>query len=333
MADSGQMSPVQDPQGDEIIEGRPRDLGGFEVRRVLPSRARQRVGPFIFFDHFGPVTFAAGHGMDVRPHPHIALATLTYLFEGEILHRDSLGSQQVIRPGDVNWMVAGRGIVHSERTPVEARARGGRLHGIQTWLALPRELEESAPRFEHHGTGSIPIVRRDGVELHVVAGTAYGATAPTGVLSATLYVAARLAAGASLAVDLGHEQRAVYVVAGTVLCGERPVAPGSMMVLPPGAERSLRASTAAQVLLIGGAPLAGERHLYWNFVSSSEERIERAKADWRDGRFPKVPGDEVHSSTLRVAARARSGPRRRPARRASLAAGWIWSPGWRAPRA
>jgi hypothetical protein len=274
------------------IEGRARDLGSFEVRRVLPARARQRVGPFIFFDHFGPVTFGAGQGMDVRPHPHIGLATVTYLFEGEILHRDSLGSRQPIRPGDVNWMVAGGGIVHSERTPADVRARGGTMHGLQCWIALPTEVEECAPRFEHHPTASLPVVRRDGATLRVIAGRAYGAAAPTGVLSPTLYVDVELAAGATVPVDAEHEERAVYVVAGTVSWGGRPLNGATLTVLRPGAALSLTAQTAARLVLIGGAPLAGPRHLEWNFVSSSQERIERAKADWRDGRFPMVPGDE-----------------------------------------
>ena len=280
----------------EVIEGRPRDLGGFEVRRLLPSgatRTHQRVGPFVFFDHFGPVTFPAGEGLDVRPHPHIALATLTYLFDGEILHRDSLGSQQLIRPGDVNWMVAGRGIVHSERTPPEVRARGGRMHGLQTWLALPLGAEETSPRFEHHAGDTIPVVHAHGAELHVVAGTGYGRTAPTGVLSPTLYVHARLAAGASLAVDDEHEERAVYVVEGRVACGARALDAGMMALLRPRAAVSVRGLAPSRVLLLGGAPLEGERHIYWNFVSSSRDRIERAKADWREGRFPRVPGDDV----------------------------------------
>ena len=274
------------------IEGRARDLGSFEVRRVLPARERQRVGPFIFFDHFGPVAFGPGEGMDVRPHPHIGLATVTYLFTGEILHRDSLGSRQPIRPGDVNWMVAGGGIVHSERTPADARARGGTMHGLQCWIALPTEVEECAPRFEHHPGASLPVVRRGGATLRVIAGSAYGATAPIGVLSPTLYVDVELAAGATVPVDGAHEERAVYVVEGMVSCGDEPLSAGTMAVLRPSAPLSLAASTPARVVLVGGAPLAGPRHIEWNFVSSSQERIERAKSDWREGRFPMVPGDE-----------------------------------------
>ncbi len=287
---------AQSPPAGAIVQqiaGRTRDLGGFEVRRVLPAFPRQRVGPFIFFDHFGPVAFPPGHGMDVRPHPHIGLATVTYLFEGEILHRDSLGSLQTIRPGDVNWMVAGQGIVHSERTPGDTRARGGRMHGLQLWVALPTEAEEVEPRFEHHATASLPEVRRPGATLRVIAGSAYGVTAPTGVLSPTLYVDVTLAAGAGVAVDGEHEDRAVYVVDGTIECDGQERAPGAMTVLRAGADVSLSSTGGARAVLIGGAPLPGTRHIEWNFVSSSRERLERAKDDWRAGRFPKVPGDAL----------------------------------------
>lgn len=275
-----------------VIDSRARDLGGFSVRRVLPSSLRRLVGPFIFFDQMGPARFAAGEGIDVRPHPHIALATITYLFEGEILHRDSLGSEQRVRPGDVNWMVAGRGIVHSERTPPAARAAGAALHGIQTWVALPREHEETAPSFEHHTRESLPEVRRPGALLRVLAGTAYGERAPTGVLSPTLFVHASLDEGASLEVDDGHEERALYIARGTLDCGGRSFTSGTMLVLRPGASAVVRASSRADVILVGGAPLDGPRHIWWNFVSTSKERIELAKADWRDGRFPAVPGED-----------------------------------------
>jgi len=278
---------------EQSIHGRTRDLGGFEVRRVLPAFPRQRVGPFIFFDHFGPVAFPPGQGMDVRPHPHIGLATVTYLFEGEILHRDSLGSRQPIQPGDVNWMVAGKGIVHSERTPADVRAQGGSMHGLQLWIALPTEAEEAEPRFEHHAMASLPVVRRPGATLRVIAGSAYGQTAPVGVLSPTLYVDVTLAPGASLAVDGEHEDRAVYVVDGTVVCAGQRLVPGALTVLRAGADVSLSSEGGARAVLIGGAPLPGVRHIEWNFVSSSAERLQRAKDDWRAGRFPKVPGDDV----------------------------------------
>jgi redox-sensitive bicupin YhaK (pirin superfamily) len=281
-----------------IIESRLRDIGGFTVRRLLPTARLRHVGPFVFFDHMGPVDFAPGQGMDVRPHPHIGLATVTYLFAGEILHRDSLGTTQVIRAGDVNWMVAGRGIVHSERTPEDVRARGGRMHGLQTWVALPLADEETAPRFEHHPESTIPVVRRAGAELRVVAGTAYGASAPTRVLSPTLYVHARLDADAVLEIPAEHEERAVYVAAGTAELDGQPLAAGTMLVLDARARAELRATQATDAFLVGGAPLEGARHIEWNFVSSSPERIERAKSEWKGGRFPKVPGDEIEFTPL-----------------------------------
>jgi redox-sensitive bicupin YhaK (pirin superfamily) len=289
---------TQLPDIEQQLRGRARDLGGFEVRRVLPAHERQRVGPFIFFDHFGPVGFAPGQGMDVRPHPHIGLATVTYLFEGEILHRDSLGSQRAIRPGDVNWMVAGQGIVHSERTAADVRARGGRIHGLQCWLALPTEAEEGPPRFEHHPMASLPVVRRAGATLRVIAGSAYGVAAPTAVLSPTLYVDVELAAGAEVPIDGEHEERAVYLVEGAMACDGQRLEPGVLTVLRAGTSPSLAALTPARAVLVGGAPLAGPRYIEWNFVSSSRERIERAKDDWRAQRFPTVPGDELERIPL-----------------------------------
>jgi hypothetical protein len=274
-----------------VIEARPRDLGGFSVRRALPSGLCRTVGPFVFFDHMGPAEMPPGQGIDVRPHPHIALATVTYLFAGEMVHRDSLGSEQAIRPGDVNWMLAGRGIVHSERTGDEVRRRGGPLHGIQSWIGLPRADEESAPRFDHHPGATIPDLTRPGAKLHVVAGTAYGATSPVAVCSPTLYVAATVEAGATLALPDEHAERAVYVVEGELAAGERRVTPGAMAVFRPSAT-SVRALAPSRFVLIGGAPLDGERHIWWNFVSSSTERIERAKVDWAEGRFGVVPGDD-----------------------------------------
>jgi redox-sensitive bicupin YhaK (pirin superfamily) len=274
-----------------VIEARPRDLGGFGVRRALPWGARRMIGPFIFFDHIGPSEMAPGHGIDVRPHPHIALATVTYLFAGEMDHRDSLGSHQTIRPGDVNWMLAGRGIVHSERTGAEARRRGGPLHGIQSWVALPTADEENAPRFEHHPTATIPHLTRPGAALQIVAGTAYGARSPVGVCSPTLYVAATLEAGATLPLPDEHPERAIYVVEGEVSVGPRRLAPGAMALFHSG-PAELRALAPSRFVLIGGAPVDGERHIWWNFVASSPDRIERAKSDWREGRFGVVPGDD-----------------------------------------
>ena len=275
-----------------LIDPRPRDLGGFTVRRVLPAAANRMVGPFIFLDHMGPAVMERGAGIDVRPHPHIALATVTYLFEGELIHRDTLGSEIAIHPGDVNWMLAGQGIAHSERSSPEERARGVRIHGIQSWVALPTAHEEDAPAFAHHAASTLPRIKREGVELTVIAGTAYGAESPVGVLSPTLYVEARLEDGARLTVDEGHPQRAVHVVDGTARIGEQRIAPGVMAVLRPVAEVTVEAEGASRLMLLGGGPLDGDRHIWWNFVSSSRERIERAKDDWRNGRFGKVRGDE-----------------------------------------
>lgn len=274
---------------DLLVESRPRDIGDFTVRRALPSMRRRMVGPFVFFDHMGPADLASG--MTVRPHPHIGLATVTYLFDGEIDHRDSLGTFQTIRPGDVNWMVAGRGIVHSERTGPDAPR--SRIHGIQSWVALPIEHELTAPHFEHHAAATIPRVSLPGATLFVIAGTAYGERSPVGVLSPTLYVHARLEAGAVLPVDDGHEQRAIYVVEGTVECEGTTLIPGTLAILEPGTSVKLTTEESARVMIVGGARLAGERHIEWNFVSSSKDRIEQAKRDWKEQRFPKVPGDEV----------------------------------------
>lgn len=276
-----------------LIEARERDVGGFFVRRALPTVRRKLVGPFVFYDHLCRVEFPPGQGLDVRPHPHIGLATMTYLFEGAFLHRDSLGYSQMIRPGDVNWMIAGSGIAHSERTPPELRQTGGPLHGIQCWVALPQEHEEAPPSFVHYPAASIPKVTRPGAELCVVAGSAYGQTSPVRVLSPTLYVNARLQAGASLAVDEEHEERAVYVAAGSVsLRGDAAVyGEGNLLVLPAG-EVVLQSQAGANLMLLGGARLRGERYIFWNFVSSSLERIERAKQDWSEGRFGKVVEDD-----------------------------------------
>jgi redox-sensitive bicupin YhaK (pirin superfamily) len=275
-----------------VIDARPRDLGSLTVRRVLPSVKRRLIGPFIFFDHMGPAVFVPGAGVDVRPHPHIALATVTYLFDGEIVHRDSLGFTQPIRPGDVNWMTAGRGIAHSERSSPEQRRSGARVHGIQSWVALPSREEECDPSFAHHPEATLPRITRPGVELRVIAGNAYGAVAPVAVLSPTLYVAAALETGATVTLPDEHAERAAYIVEGSVLCDEREHSVGTMLVFRRGAPAKLTANTAARVMLLGGAPLEGPRHIYWNFVSSSKERIEQAKQDWKAGRFPKIPGDD-----------------------------------------
>jgi redox-sensitive bicupin YhaK (pirin superfamily) len=275
-----------------VIPPRLHDLGdGFIVRRLLPFRLRRHVGPFVFFDHFGSVALQAGRGMDVRPHPHIGLATVTYLYEGAIEHRDSLGFDQVIRPGDVNWMTAGRGIVHSERTPGPERAAGHRLHGVQTWLALPLESEDAEPAFHHHAAATLPEDERDGVRVRVIAGRAFGMESPVRVHSPTLYVDARFETGSRFAFDAEHAERAVYPVDGEILLDGAALEVGTMHVLEPGVAVELVARTPARVLLCGGAPLDGERLLWWNFVASSADRIERAKADWSAQRFGRVPGE------------------------------------------
>lgn len=275
----------------ETLEPRTKDLGGFEVRRLLPAPARKMVGPFIFFDHMGPARFDPGKGVDVRPHPHIGLATVTYLFEGALLHRDSLGTVQRIAPGDVNWMTAGRGIVHSERTPPEDRAGGARLHGIQTWVALPRADEQAAPDFTHLPKAALPTISENGVELHVIAGTAFGARAPTPVFSGTLYVAATFAAGGRVALPPEHAERGVYVVSGEVTVGGAPLAPFHVAVLPAGETVEIAAGSSARAMLFGGAPMDGDRHLWWNLVASSRELIEAAKERWRAQRFGTVPDE------------------------------------------
>lgn len=282
-----------EPSVELDIQARPRDLGeGFMVRRLLPSVSRRMVGPFIFFDHMGPVTLAPGHGLDVRPHPHINLATVTYLFDGEILHRDSLGSAQVIRPGAVNWMTAGRGIVHSERSPAAARAAGARIHGIQLWVALPTAHEETEPTFIHHPDDTIPAVSLPGVRLRVVAGSAFGATSPVKLFSPMFYVDARFERDAALRVPGEYPERALYVVDGAVWCDGKVYREGAMLVFHEGAQAEVTAPEPARVMLLGGAPVDGPRHMWWNFVSSSEERLEQAKRDWKEGRFAAVPGDE-----------------------------------------
>jgi redox-sensitive bicupin YhaK (pirin superfamily) len=277
-----------------VLTGRPRDLGGFEVRRVLPAAGLQTVGPFIFFDHMGPARLAPGAGVDVRPHPHIGLATVTYLFEGEFLHRDSLGTAQVIRPGDVNWMVAGRGIVHSERTPSDLRRKPGgtALHGIQIWIALPKEHEEDVPSFEHHPAASLPERQGEGQRLRLVAGDAFGLRAPVRVFSPMFYLDAVLEAGAVTTLPDDAAERAAYVAEGEIEVEDRCYSTGQMIVFAADARVALRATGNARVMLVGGAPLDGRRHIWWNFVSSSDERIERAKLDWQEQRFAAVPGDD-----------------------------------------
>jgi redox-sensitive bicupin YhaK (pirin superfamily) len=272
-----------------VIEPHERDLGGFGVRRVLPSPERRRVGPFVFFDEMGPTHFAPGGGIDVRPHPHIGLSTVTYLFEGEIVHRDSLGFVQPIRPGAVNLMTAGRGIVHSERTEAQLRAQGPRLHGIQTWMALPDGHEEIEPAFVHHPAETLPSVRVGDAEVRVILGEACGARSPVEALVSTLYLEARLPAGTELALP-DVPELGVYVVAGAAAIDGCALARGTMGVLDGARAAVLRAAEACRVVVVGGTPV-GERHVWWNFVSSSPERIERARRDWEAGAFAPVPGE------------------------------------------
>ena len=274
-----------------VIVPRARDLGGFSVRRALPSAQRQMVGPFIFFDQMGPAEFLLGSGLDVRPHPHIGLATVTYLFAGEIMHRDSLGTEQRIRPGDVNWMTAGRGIAHSERSPESERAMGGNLFGIQAWVALPAMTEETAPTFAHHGKEALPVIAGEGKEVRLITGSLYGERSPVPTFTEMFYADARLDAGAKLPLPAEHEERAVYVTDGEVeVAGDR-FAAGQLLVFRPGDRITLAATRPSRLLLLGGEPMDGPRHIWWNFVSSRQDRIEQAKADWRAGRFAAVPGE------------------------------------------
>jgi redox-sensitive bicupin YhaK (pirin superfamily) len=280
-----------------VIGSRERDLGGFTVRRVLPYEGAQMVGPFIFFDHLGPADFAPGTGIDVRPHPHIALATVTYLFAGAIEHRDSLGSVQEIRPGDVNWMTAGHGIVHSERTPGAQRVDGDRIHGIQSWVALPDGDEEMEPSFIHYPASALPGIDAGASKLIVVAGVAFGRRSPVVTRWPTLYVDALMPKGATLDVPIEHTERAAYVVQGAVEIAERAViaehtvTEGQLAIFDAAAHYTLRALEDARVVLLGGERFATPRFIWWNFVASSQERIERAKQRWAEGRFPAVPGE------------------------------------------
>ena len=276
-----------------VIVPRTRDLGdGFTVRRVLPAAGQRMVGPFIFFDQMGPLEMRPGRGFDVRPHPHIGLATVTYLFDGEMFHRDSVGSALVIQPGAVNWMTAGRGIVHSERSTPETRARGGRIGGIQSWVALPKKHEETAPAFAHHAAASLPVVAGEGVTARLIAGSLFGARAPVQTLSDMFYADVTLAPGAKLTLPAEHEERAAYTLEGAVEVNGASHGPGQLLVFKPGAAVVLTAAGAeTRLMLLGGEPLDGPRHIWWNFVSSSPDRIEQAKADWRAGRFPPVPGE------------------------------------------
>lgn len=286
---------------DMIIEPRLRDLGGFSVGRVLPYAKRRMVGPFIFFDEMGPADFAPGTGIDVRPHPHIGLATVTYLFSGEISHKDSLGFDQVIRPGDVNWMTAGRGIVHSERTDAATRARGHHLHGIQSWVALPEEAAETEPSFHHHPAASLPVFEAPGMNARVIAGEAFGLASPAKTFSPIFYVAVEADAGALIPLPDKYEERALYILSGAVTVDGARHESGRMIVFGRGAEPRLAAAAPTRAMLLGGAPL-GPRIIWWNFVATSPERLEQAKRDWVrsaeagfvDSPFALPPGEREH---------------------------------------
>ena len=280
-------------QTELVIVPRTRDLGdGFEVRRVLPAIERRMVGPFVFFDQMGPVILRGGNGLDVRPHPHIGLATVTYLFQGEIFHRDSLGTAQSILPGAVNWMTAGSGIVHSERTPAPARAKGGPLFGIQSWVALPKRDEETAPAFKHHPPEDLPVIAGEGVTLRLIAGALSGQRSPVETFSEMFYGDVTLAPGARYRLSAEHEERGLYLVEGSVAIGGEIFSAGRLLVFRAGAPVVIEAAGAARAMVLGGEPMDGPRHVWWNFVSSSEARIEQAKADWRARRFASVPGDD-----------------------------------------
>ena len=290
-----EKTPNELPEGGPVMETitpKPRDLGdNFMVRRALPAAEKRMVGPFVFWDEFGPVQFAPGKGMDVRPHPHINLATVTYLFEGEIFHRDTLGSAQAIRPGDVNWMNAGRGIAHSERTAPALRATGFPLAGIQSWVALPEAQEESDPFFKHYSQSELPLIDGEGKHVRVIAGKLFGERSPVHAYSDIFYADAQLDADASLPLEADYEERGLYLVSGEIETGGERFEKGRLLIFRPGDRMTVKAVTAARFMLLGGAAV-GPRHVWWNFVSSRKERIEQAKEDWRAGRFGKIPGDD-----------------------------------------
>jgi len=292
--------PAEEPQAktapacralETIVVPRPRDLGGFEVRRALPSAERRNIGPFVFFDQMGPAELAPGSGIDVRPHPHIGLATVTYLFEGTIVHRDSLGSVQAIEPGAVNWMTAGRGIVHSERSDNELRQRRQKLYGLQIWVALPRRYEETDPDFTHYAPDLLPQIEGEGKTVRVIAGSLFGKASPVKTFSKLFYGDTVCRPGASLSLNNEYAERGIYLLEGDVDIHGQRFEPGRLLVFSSGDEITIKAVSAARFVLFGGEPLDSPRHLWWNFVSSSSARIEQAKSDWKNGRFAPVPGD------------------------------------------
>jgi redox-sensitive bicupin YhaK (pirin superfamily) len=297
MNDDAPTGEQEIPPGLEmVIVTREREIvDDFKVRRALPAAKRRMVGPFVFLDQMGPEVLRAGGGLDVAPHPHIGLATVTYLFEGELMHRDGLGTVQPIRAGEVNWMTAGRGIAHSERTPQEMRLSGSELFGIQSWVALPKKYEECDPAFVHHGTSELPLIEAEGKRVRLIAGSLYGAQSPVRTLSEMSYADIMLTEGARLPVPAEHEERAAYILEGSVelLPDGGTYRAGQLLIFKPGAEITLRApeSSPARMMLLGGEPMDGPRHIWWNFVSSYKDRIEQAKTDWKEGRFAPVPDE------------------------------------------
>lgn len=280
-----------DPSITRILTSQSRDLGGFTVRRVLPQAALRHVGPFVFVDEMGPVRLPAGQGMDVRPHPHIGLATVTWLFDGQITHRDSLGTHIDIHPGEVNWMTAGRGIVHSERSPASERAKGPSLHGVQVWVALPDDAEEAAPSFHHAAADALPRFALGRVGATLIVGDAYDHSSPVPTFSPMFYVAITAPDGGGFRLPAEHVERGAFVIDGALTCGNTVISPGTLAVFAPGSDPLLTVSPGSRVMLLGGASV-GPRYMAWNFVSSRKERLEQAKHDWANGGFPLVPGDE-----------------------------------------
>jgi redox-sensitive bicupin YhaK (pirin superfamily) len=276
-----------------VIVPRSVDLDDFAVRRALPHSTRRTVGPYVFFDHFGPAEFRSGKGLDVRPHPHIGLSTLTYLYDGEIIHRDTLGMNAAIHPGEVNWMTAGRGIVHSERTAPERRVDGEPLHGLQLWIAMMSKDEEIDPSFAHLGGNELPVVNGEGKTVRIVAGKMFGAASTLRTTSETIFADISLEAGAAMPLDADYEERAVYVSSGEIdISGDR-FDTGRLLIFRPGDRVTIKAVKPSRIAVVGGAPLDGPRYVWWNFVSSRKERIDQAKEEWKQGHFGKVPGDEI----------------------------------------
>ena len=292
--EASNMSNIGSSTLETLVVPRTTDLGdGFSVRRALPSAQKRLVGPFVFLDEMGPTLFRAGRGLDVRPHPHIGLATVTYLFDGEVLHRDSLGTVATIRPGELNWMTAGRGIAHSERTPPELRPSGSQLFGLQAWVALPKRHEETDPGFVHHGSDELPVIEGEGTWMRLIVGALHGSRSPVHTLWESVYAEVRLPVGAAFEIPVDHHERAAYLVGGTAdLEGDGTYDAGRLLVFRPGTPIILKAvSSTVRFMLLGGEPMDGPRHIWWNFVSSSQERIEEAKADWQNGKFAPVPGE------------------------------------------